>query len=154
MGCNDPTLLQGELIMALVTTFDGGRKFINHYTIAAADAATAQNLSIDVSGLGKSANNQECSHLTLNKVWFNVFMTANADAVEFQWDATTNIPFLILNGYGSYDFSNTGGLSPTVANKAAGGYTGDVAILNPARTAGDTVYVQMEWLKNYVAISS
>ena len=140
--------------MALVTTFDGGRKFINHYTIAAADAATAQTLTIDVSGLGKSANNQACSHLTLNKVWFNVFMTANADAVEFQWDATTNIPFLILNGYGDYDLSSTGGLTPTVANKAAGGYTGDVAIVNPARTAGDTVYVQMEWLKHYVAISS
>ena len=54
--------------MALVTTFDGGRKFINHYTIAAGDAASAQTLTIDVSGLGKSANNQTCSHLTLNKV--------------------------------------------------------------------------------------
>ena len=140
--------------MALVTTFDGGRKFINHYTIAAADAATAQSLTITVANLGKSANNQACSHLTLNKVWYNVFMTANADAVEFQWDATTNIPFLIVNGYGDYDFSSTGGLTPTVANKAAGGYTGDVANLNPARTAGDTVYVQMEWLKHYVAISS
>ena len=154
MGCNDPTLLQGELIMALVTTFDGGRKFINHYTIAAGDATTAQTLTIDVSGLGKSANNQECSHLTLNKVWYNVFMTANADAVEFQWNATTNIPFLIVNGYGDYDFSSTGGLTPTVANKAATGYDGDVVISNPARTAGDTVYVQMEWLKHYVAISS
>ena len=104
--------------------------------------------------LNKSANNQECSHLTLNKVWFNIFMTANADATECQWNATTNIPFLILNGYGSYDFSNTGGLSPTVADKAAGGYDGDVVIVNPARTGGDTVFVQMEWLKNYVAISS
>ena len=140
--------------MALVTTFDGGRKFINHYTIAAGDGAGAQSLTITVANLGKSANNQACSHLTLNKVWFNVFMTAKADAVEFQWDATSQIPFLILNGYGDYDFSSTGGLTPTVANKAAGGYTGDVAILNPARTAGDTVYVQMEWLKNYVAISS
>ena len=140
--------------MALVTTFDGGRKFINHYTIAAADAATAQSLTITVANLGKSANNQACSHLTLNKVWFNIFMTANADATECQWNATTNIPFLILNGYGSYDFSNTGGLSPTVANKAAGGYDGNVTIVNPARTAGDTVFVQMEWLKNYVAISS
>ena len=140
--------------MALVTTFDGGRKFINHYTIAAGDAATIQTLTITVSGLGKSANNQACSHLTLNKVWFNVFMTANADAVEFQWDATAQIPFLILNGYGSYDFSDTGGLTPTVANKAATGYDGNVSIVNPARTAGDTVYVQMEWLKHYVAISS
>ena len=140
--------------MALVTTFDGGRKFINHYTIDAADTDTAQTLTIDVSALNKSANNQECSHLTLNKVWFNIFMTANADATEFQWDATSNITFLILNGYGSYDFSNTGGLSPTAANKAVGGYSGDVAILNPARTAGDTVFVQMEWIKNYVAISS
>ena len=140
--------------MALVTTFDGGRKFINHYTIAAGDAADAQSLAIDVSGLNKSANNQECSHLTLNKVWFNIFMTANADATECQWNATTNIPFLILNGYGSYDFSNTGGLSPTAANKAAGGYDGNVTIVNPARSTGDTVFVQMEWLKNYVAISS
>ena len=140
--------------MALVTTFDGGRKFINHYTIAAGDATTAQTLTITVANLGKSANNQACSHLTLNKVWFNVFMTANADAVEFQWDATTNIPFLIVNGYGDYDFSSTGGLTPTVANKAASGYDGNVTIVNPARTAGDTVFVQMEWLKNYVAISS
>ena len=140
--------------MALVTTFDGGRKFINHYTIAAGDAADAQSLAIDVSGLNKSANNQECSHLTLNKVWFNIFVTAKADAAEFQWDASAQIPFLILNGYGSYDFSNTGGLSPTAANKAAGGYDGNVTIVNPARSAGDTVFVQMEWLKNYVAISS
>ena len=140
--------------MALVTTFDGGRKFINHYTIAAGDAATAQTLTIDVSGLNKSANNQECSHLTLNKVWFNIFMTANADAAEFQWDADAQIPFLVLNGYGDYDFSNTGGLSPTAANKAASGYDGNITIVNPARTAGDTVFVQMEWLKNYVAISS
>ena len=140
--------------MALVTTFAGGRKFINHYTIAAGDSVSAQSLAIDVSGLNKSALNQECSHLTLNKVWFNIFMTANADATECQWNATTNIPFLILNGYGSYDFSNTGGLSPTVADKAAGGYDGDVVIVNPARTGGDTVFVQMEWLKNYVAISS
>ena len=140
--------------MALVTTFDGGRKFINHYTIAAGDAADAQTLTIDVSGLNASANNQTCSHLTLNKVWYNVFMTANADAVEFQWDATTNIPFLIVNGYGDYDFSSTGGLTPTVANKAASGYDGNITIVNPARTAGDTVFVQMEWLKNYVAISS
>ena len=140
--------------MALVTTFDGGRKFINHYTIAAGDAADAQSLAIDVSGLNKSANNQECSHLTLNKVWFNIFVTAKADAAEFQWDASAQIPFLILNGYGSYDFSNTGGLSPTAADKAAGGYDGNVTIVNPARTGGDTVFVQMEWLKNYVAISS
>ena len=140
--------------MALVTTFDGGRKFINHYTIAAADSAGAQTLTITVANLGKSANNQACSHLTLNKVWFNIFMTAKADATEFQWDADTQIPFLVLNGYGDYDFSSTGGLTPTVANKAASGYDGNVTIVNPARTAGDTVFVQMEWLKHYVAISS
>ena len=32
--------------MALVTTFDGGRKFINHYTIDAADTDTAQTLHL------------------------------------------------------------------------------------------------------------
>ena len=82
--------------------------------------------------------------------------TTTQNFIQYPKNYNTSSPksHLILNGYGDYDFSSTGGLTPTVANKAAGGYTGDVAILNPARTAGDTVYVQMEWLKHYVAISS
>ena len=42
-----------------------------------------------------------------------------------------------------------GGISPTTADKAASGYTGDVTIVNPARAAGDTIFIKMEWIKHY-----
>jgi uncharacterized protein (UPF0264 family) len=66
-----------------------------------------------------------------------------------QWDADTQRPFIVLNGYDDYDFSSVGGISPTTADKAASGYTGDVTIVNPARAAGDTIFIKMEWIKHY-----
>jgi|TARA_R100001224_G_scaffold98720_1_gene69169 hypothetical protein len=134
--------------MALVTYLDGARKLLNQYVIAAGDATGAQSLSIDVSALAKN-NGKECTHVSLNKVYFNVQVTDNADAVEMQWDADTQRPFIVLNGYDDYDFSSVGGISPTTADKAASGYTGDVTIVNPARAAGDTIFIKMEWIKHY-----
>ena len=134
--------------MALVTYLDGARKLLNQYVITATDGAGAQNLSIDVSALAKN-NGKECTHLSLNKVYFNVQVTDNADAVEMQWDAQTNIPFIVLNGYDDYDFSSIGGISPTAADKEVTNFSGDVIILNPARTAGDTIFIKMEWIKHY-----
>lgn len=134
--------------MALVTYLDGARKLLNQYVIAAGDATGAQSLSIDVSALAKN-NGKECTHVSLNKVYFNVQVTDNADAVEMQWDADTQRPFIVLNGYDDYDFSSVGGISPTTDDKAASGYTGDVTIVNPARAAGDTIFIKMEWIKHY-----
>jgi hypothetical protein len=82
--------------MALVTYLDGARKLLNQYVIAAGDATGAQSLSIDVSALAKN-NGKECTHVSLNKVYFNVQVTDNADAVEMQWDADTQRPFIVLN---------------------------------------------------------
>ena len=134
--------------MALVTYLDGARKLLNQYVITATDGAGAQNLSIDVSALAKN-NGKECKYLSLNKVYFNVQVTDNADAVEMQWVADTNIPFIVLNGYDDYDFSSIGGISPTATDKTATNFSGDVLISNPARTAGDTVFIKMEWIKHY-----
>ena len=50
-----------------------------------------------------------------------------------------------LNGYDNYDFSSLGGLQ----NTQASGYTGDVKIVIPAHTAGDTYSIVTEWLKYY-----
>ncbi len=134
--------------MALVTYLDGARKLLNQYVITATDSVSAQDLTIDVSALAKN-NGKECQYLSLNKVYFNVQVTDNADAVEMQWDAQTNIPFIVLNGYDDYDFSSIGGISPTAADKTATSFSGDVLIKNPARTAGDTVFIKMEWIKHY-----
>ena len=88
-------------------------------------------------------------YVSLNKVYFNVQVTDNADAVEMQWDADTPETIHRLDGYDDYDFSSVGGISPTTADKAASGYTGDVTIVNPARAAGDTIFIKMEWIKHY-----
>ena len=68
-----------------------------------------------------------------------------ADAARLTWDATSDVTFLSLNGYDNYDFSSLGGLQ----NTQASGYTGDVKIVIPAHTAGDTYSIVTEWLKYY-----
>ena len=42
-----------------------------------------------------------------------------------------------------------GGISPTAADKEVTNFSGDVIISNPARTAGDTIFIKMEWIKHY-----
>ena len=56
--------------------------------------------------------------------------------------------FLSLNGYDSWDFSNIGGL---VNPNTGGNANGDVNIIIPAHTAGDTFSIVFEFLKYYEA---
>jgi hypothetical protein len=81
----------------------------------------------------------------LNKIWYNVSVTAKVDAVRLYWDATSDVAFLTLEGQGSLDFSSIGG----VKNTEASGVTGDVKLTLPAVTSGDTASVHCEWIKVY-----
>ena len=53
--------------------------------------------------------------------------------------------FLSLNVYDNYDLSSIGGLQ----NTEASGYDGNVDIVIPAHTAGDTYFFVSEWIKYY-----
>ncbi len=79
--------------MALVTYLDGARKLLNQYVIAAGDATGAQSLSIDVSALAKN-NGKECTHVSLNKVYFNVHRVYGRE----------RFPLLIKNWHGLHCF--------------------------------------------------
>ena len=81
----------------------------------------------------------------LNKVSFNVSVTAPVDAIRMQWDATTDVVFQTLAGEMEYDYSSFGGLK----NTEASGFTGDVNVVLPACTNGDSATIVCEWIKEY-----
>ena len=126
------------------TVFDGAKKLITHYNVVS-DSTGGTTAIVDVSAL-TSNNGKTCKTVRLNKVSFNVSVTAPVDALRMDWDNSgTNIVFQTLNGEMEYDYSSFGGLK----NTEASGYSGDVNIVLPACTAGDNATVVCEWIKVY-----
>ena len=125
------------------TVFDGAKKLITHYNNVS-DSSGGSTKIVEVSTLA-SNNGKTCKTVRLNKVSFNVSVTAPADAVRLLWDATTDVAFQTLAGEMAFDYSDFGGLK----NTKASGYSGDVNLTLPACTAGDTVTVVCEWIKVY-----
>ena len=123
--------------------FQGDKKLITHYNVVS-DSAGSTTKIVDVSAL-TSSNGKTCKTVRLNKVHFNVSVTAPADAIRMQWDATTDVVFQTLAGEMEFDYSDFGGLS----NTEASGFTGDVNLVLPACTSGDTGTVVCEWTKTY-----
>ena len=132
----------------ITTQFDGARKLIYIFNIDSSKDGSTGTSTIDVSTLNYSlggTTGTACNGIALNKIWFNINPTAVADAARLTWAATADVTFLSLNGYDNYDFSSIGGLQ----NTQASGYTGDVDILIPTHTAGDTYSFVSEWIKYY-----
>ena len=126
------------------TVFDGAKKLITHYNVVS-DSAGSTTKIVDVSALAKSPAGKSCLTVRLNKVSFNVSVTAPVDAIRMQWDATTDVVFQTLAGEMEYDYSSFGGLK----NTEASGFTGDVNVVLPACTNGDTGTIVCEWIKVY-----
>ena len=124
------------------TVFDGAKKVITHYNVVS-DSAGSTTEIVDVSELA-SNNGKTCKTVRLNKVSFNVSVTAPVDAIRMIW-AGSNVVFQTLNGEMEYDYSAFGGLK----NNKASSYTGDVNLTLPACTTGDTGTVVCEWIKVY-----
>ena len=125
------------------TVFDGAKKLITHYNVVSDNSGSTTKI-VDVSELA-SNNGKTCKTVRLNKVSFNVSVTAPVDAIRMQWDATTDVVFQTLAGEMEFDYSDFGGLK----NTKASGYTGDVNLVLPACTSGDTGTVVCECIKVY-----
>ena len=125
------------------TVFYGSKKLITHYNVVSDNSGVTTKI-VDVSALATN-NGKACTKVRLNKVSFNVSVTAQVDALRMLWDATSDVVFLTMNGEMEYDYSSFGGLK----NTEASGFTGDVNITLPACTAGDTATVVCEWIKVY-----
>ena len=124
------------------TVFDGAKKLITHYNVVS-DGTGSTTQIVDVSGLN-SNNGKTCKTVRLNKVSFNVSVTAPADAIRMVWGGS-DVVFQTLAGEMEYDYSFFGGLK----NNEASSYTGDVNLTLPACTSGDTGTVVCEWIKVY-----
>ena len=124
------------------TVFDGAKKLITHYNVVS-DGTGSTTQIVDVSGLN-SNNGKTCKTVRLNKVSFNVSVTAPVDAIRMVWGGS-NVVFQTLNGEMEYDYSSFGGLK----NNKASSYTGDVNLTLPACTSGDSGTVVCEWIKVY-----
>ena len=126
------------------TVFDGSKKLITHYNVVS-DGSGSTTKIVDVSGLNTN-NQKSCVKVRLNKVSFNVSVTAQVDALRMNWDNSgTNVDFLTMNGEMEYDYSSFGGLPNTEATN----FTGDVNITLTACTSGDSATVVCEWIKVY-----
>ena len=126
------------------TVFDGSKKLITHYNVVSDNSGSTTKI-VDVSALATN-NGKSCVKVRLNKVSFNVSVTAQVDALRMNWDNSgTNVDFLTMNGEMEYDYSSFGGLPNTEATN----FTGDVNITLPACTSGDSATVVCEWIKVY-----
>ena len=122
--------------------FDGAKKVITHYNVVS-DSAGSTTEIVDVSELATN-NGKTCKTVRLNKVSFNVSVTAPVDAIRMVWGGS-DVVFQTLNGEMEYDYSSFGGLK----NNKASSYTGDVNLTLPACTSGDSGTVVCEWIKVY-----
>ena len=125
------------------TVFDGSKKLITHYNVVSDNSGGTTKI-VDVSALNTN-NGKSCVKVRLNKVSFNVSVTAQVDALRMLWDATSDVVFLTMNGEMEYDYSSFGG----IPNNEATNFTGDVNITLPACTDGDSATVVCEWIKVY-----
>jgi len=126
------------------TVFDGAKKLITHYNVVGDGTGNTTKI-VDVSTLATSTlNGKPCTRVKLIQVDFHVSAN-NTHAIRLAWDATTDVVFQTLNGEMSYDYSAFGGLK----NTNAAGVTGDVNLIMPAHTSGDTATVVCTWLKQY-----
>ena len=126
------------------TVFDGSKKLITHYNVVS-DSSGSTTKIVDVSELNSSPANKTCKTVRLNKISFNVSVTAPVDAIRMQWDADTDVVFQTLAGEMEYDYSSFGGLKNTEAT----GFTGDVNVVLPACSDGDSATIVCEWIKVY-----
>jgi hypothetical protein len=123
--------------------FDGAKKLITHYNVVS-DSTGGTTKIVDVSGLN-SNNGKTCKTVRLNKISFNVSVTAPVDAIRMLWDADTDVVFQTLAGEMEYDYSSFGGLKNTEATN----FTGDVNVTLPACSNGDSATIVCEWIKVY-----
>ncbi|RMH21709.1 MAG: hypothetical protein D6698_02320 [Gammaproteobacteria bacterium] len=122
------------------TLIDGPRHVVVHVYLASDGLAgeLTDEVLIDVSALTPSAND-----LTLECVWYSL----NGFSGVLEWDATTDVPFLVLQDSDCcfMDFRGIGG----IPNNAGAGKTGDLTLTTTGFTAaGDAGTITLKCKKN------
>lgn len=124
------------------TIFDGEREAVMKFTNISDGTGEAAVLKVDVAALKASAYGKACDGVTLDRIHASI----NGMSVAVLWDATTDVPAVIL-APGMYTFDH--GKRIQLPNNAGTGKTGNVLFTTIGATAGDTYSIVLEMVKSY-----
>lgn len=118
------------------TLLDGKRNVVMKFVSISDGTGEAAVLKVDASALADAPSN-----LRIEKVEYDI----SGMQVNILWDATTDVPAIILStGQGVLDFSGIGGLK----NNAGAGVTGSINFTTIGHTANDTYSIILHMKKN------
>lgn len=121
---------------------DGDRNAVIAFTNVSDGTGESAVLKVDVSALQPNSRyGQVCTGVTVRRVIYDCF----GMSVSLLWDASTDVRFLVLAGYGTHDFAPFGG----IPNNAGAGKTGDILFTTNGATSGDTYSIVLELEKQY-----
>ena len=123
------------------TIFDGERMAVMKFTNISDGTGETAVTKVDVSALNPSSFSKACDGVTIEKVHY----TIGGMAVSVLWDATTDVPTLVLApGQSTFDFTKI-----QLPNNAGTGKNGDVLFSTIGASAGDTYTIILEMVKSY-----
>ena len=124
------------------TIFDGEREVVMKFTNISDGTGETAVLKVDVSTLTSSAAGKACDGVTLDRIHASI----NGMSVALLWDATTDVPAVIL-APGMYTFDH--GKKIQIPNNAGTGKTGDIMFTTIGASSGDTYSIVLEMVKSY-----
>ena len=128
------------MAIATQTLVDSDFEIITKHTISGTNGTALK--VVDVSEIAGAATDPRVSIVACQ--W------TVSSVTEIEWDATSNVTALTLNGNGTY---NGGGQSlPSLSNNAGSGITGDIYIENDSACVG-TIIIKMKKVSGFDNIS-
>lgn len=124
------------------TIFDGEREAVMKFTNISDGTGETAVLKVDVSALSSNAAGKVCDGVTLDRIHASI----NGMSVNLLWDATADVPAVIL-APGMYTFDH--GKRIQLPNNAGAGKTGDILFTTIGASAGDTYSIVLEMVKSY-----
>lgn len=123
------------------TIFDGERMAVMKFTNISDGTGETAVVKVDVSALASSSFQRPCDGVTIERVHYSI----GGMTVSVLWDATTDVPALVLApGQSTFDFAKI-----QVPNNSGAGKTGDICFTTIGASAGDSYTIMLEMVKSY-----
>lgn len=123
------------------TIFDGERMAVMKFTNISDGTGETAVVKVDVSALAPSSFQRPCDGVTIERVHYSI----GGMTVSVLWDATTDVPALVLApGQSTFDFAKI-----QVPNNSGAGKTGDICFTTIGASAGDSYTIMLEMVKSY-----
>ena len=130
------------------TIVDTEKRVVMKFTNLSDGSGESAVKKVDVSALTAHPDGTACSQVTIDQIWYNV----GGMRVVIDFDASTNVPALILGGSaahhaaadGHLDFRSFGGIKNNASSP-----TGDIDITTSGHTNLDHYVIVLEMRKQY-----